>query len=86
MYVLDALIQLYTIGPGGNLLTQPSPRKCNQMEFWRGCILKDVWDFVDWKRELMRELTKKQPLKKKRLLKRRTQSNRADILFIFPFF
>ena len=32
MYVLDALIQLYTIGPGGNLLTQLSPRKCNQMD------------------------------------------------------
>ena len=53
LYVLDALVQLYTIRPDGQLLTKLHGRSCRQMQDWRMRLLRDIWDFVDWEKDVM---------------------------------
>ena len=55
LYVLDAMIQLYTNRPGGYMLTTLRPCTCEQMQAWRQRLLKDIWDLVQWDVDLMKK-------------------------------
>ena len=57
LYVLDAMIQLYTNRPGGYMLTSLRSRTCEQMQAWRQRLLKDIWDQVQWDVDLLKTTT-----------------------------
>ena len=54
LYVLDAIVQLYTNTPNGSMLTSLRSRTCEQMQAWRQRLLKDIWDQVKWDVDLMK--------------------------------
>ena len=54
LYVLDAMIQLYTNRPRGRMLNSLCSRTCEQMQAWRQRLLKDIWDQVKWDIDLMK--------------------------------
>ena len=54
LYVLDAIVQLYTNRPGGHMLTNLRSCTCEQMQAWRQRLLKDIWDQVKWDVDLMK--------------------------------